>query len=171
MMNLGRALEIWSNVIIREFKKQLAEDGAIASRKLTQSIRPEIKLFGTTYVMEIKMEDYWKEVDKGQKPGTKPDVQKILKWMRHKGIQPAPSKLSFHKPRSSRAKKVYKDRRLALAERIANAIYRKGTIKRFGYKGTGFVSDYTATLTAKMRDSIARATGKDIAIEIKEAFK
>lgn len=165
MVNLGRALKIWSDVIVRALKRELVEDKTVASRKLIQSIRPNIKVFGNRFEAEFIMEDYWKEVDQGQKPGTHPKINDILKWMGNKGIGPK----TLTGKKSARAKA--KDRRLALAERIANAIYKRGTIKRFGYKGTRFVTDYTKTLEQRMVESIKTATGKDITIQIKNVLK
>jgi hypothetical protein len=129
------------------------------------SIRPEAKVFGNRFEMQFLMEDYWENVDKGQKPGTKPSIDKILKWMGNKRIGPK----TLTGKRSLRAKN--KDRRLAMAERIAEAIKRKGTIKRFGYKGSGFVTDYTKTLEQRMTQSIREATGKDITIQLKQVLK
>lgn len=171
MVNLASVMERWAEVIISALRKEIANDETKASGRLQASIRPEIKVFGNRFVMEISMEDYWKSVDEGTKPGTKPDIQKIVKWMQHKGIQPKVSKIGLLKPRSSRARKIFKDRRLVLAEKIAKAIERKGTIKRFGYKGTGFVTDYTQTLANRMVDSIREATGKDIEVNILKAIK
>lgn len=165
MVNLGNALEIWSKVIVRALRNELTEDKTVASRKLLSSIRPNIKIFGNRFEAEFIMEDYWKSVDEGTKPGTKPDVQKILKWMGNKRIGPK----TLSGKRKVRGK--MKDRKLAMAERIANAIYKRGTIKRFGYKGTGFVTDYTKTLEKRMVESIRRATGKDITIQIKNVLK
>lgn len=172
MVTLGTVMNRYAQLIVDAIKKNIKSDETLASGKLLASVQAPVKIFGTKFVIEINMEDYWKNVDEGQKPGTKPDVQKILKWMRHKGIQPKPSKTSFSKPRSSKAKKVFKDRRLALAERISNAIYRKGTIKRFGYKGTDFLSDsINTTLINNMKADIRKATGKDIAIQLKSVLK
>jgi hypothetical protein len=180
MVNLGRALEVWSKVIVRALRKELTEDSTVASRKLLASIRPDVKIFGNRFEAQFLMEDYWENVDKGQKPGTKPSVDKILRWMQLKKIVPAQPlgrirKLKASGVRASLAnrfgKKVFKDRRLALAEKIANAIYRKGTIKRFGYKGSGFVTDYTKTLEQRMTQSIREATGKDITIQLKQVLK
>lgn len=171
MINLGHMMKRWSQVIVASLRKEITQDDTKASGRLLASIRPQVKIFGNKFTLEIVMEDYWKAVDQGTKPGTKPDVNKILKWMRHKGIQPKPTKGGLTRPRSARNRKVFKDRRLALAERIANAIQRKGTIKRFGYKGSGFVTEYIQTLEQKMQQSIKEATGKDITIQIKQALK
>lgn len=182
MINLGHMMKRWSQVIVASLRKEITQDDTKASGRLLASIRPQVKIFGNKFVMEIVMEDYWKSVDQGTKPGTKPDVNKILKWMRHKGIQPSPvtrtnsgnvisTLKASGKLKRKLSKKIFKDRRLALAERIANAIQRKGTIKRFGYKGSGFVTEYIQTLEQKMTQSIKEATGKDITIQIKQALK
>lgn len=165
MVNLGNVLAKWSQTIIDALRKELKEDDTVASGKLRASIHPVIKVFGNRFEMQFVMEDYWKSVDEGTKPGTKPDIGKILKWMSNKRIGPK----TLTGKKSARAKA--KDRRLALAERIANAIYKRGTIKRFGYKGSGFVTDYTKTLEQRMVESIKKATGKDITIQIKNVLK
>lgn len=165
MVNLGNALKAWSDVIIAALRKELTDDKTVASRKLLGSIHPVTKVFGNRFEMQFVMEDYWKSVDEGQKPGTKPDIGKILKWMSNKRIGPK----TLSGKRKIRGK--MKDRKLAMAERIANAIYKRGTIKRFGYKGTGFVTDYTKTLEKRMTESIRKETGKDITIQIKNIIK
>ena len=171
LINLGHMMHRWGQLITATFRKEVEKDDTIATDRLHASIRPDIKIFGNSYTLEILMEDYWKSVDQGTKPGTKPDIQKILKWMRHKGIQPRPGKTNLLKPRSTKARKIFKDRRLVLAEKIANAIQRKGTIQRFGYKGTGFVTEQVSTLAERMRESILEATGRDIKIQILNVIK
>lgn len=166
LYNLTNIMESWGKTIVDELKEEVSKDKTMATRKLFQSIAPKIHITFNKFTLEINMEDYWRQVDEGQKSGTKPDVNKILKWMRHKKIQPKPAKVNLTKPYSKRARKVFKDRRLVLAEKIANAIQRKGTIKRFGYKGSGFVTEYLETLEQRMTKSIEEATGKDIEIKI-----
>lgn len=180
LVNLGNVMQGWATNIVDSLRKELLEDDTVASRKLLQSIHPKVLIFGDRFEMQILMEDYWESVDKGQKPGTKPDVQKILRWMDNKKIKtPEPLKrfkavksfsISGRLKRKLKTKAV-KNRRLAVAERIANAIQRKGTIKRFDYGGSGFVTDFTKTLADRMRASIAQATGKDIEIQIKNIVK
>lgn len=168
LINLRTILVKHGGEIIKNLKRNLQDDEAIASRRLMQSISfNPIKVFGMKFQLEIVMEDYWKSVDEGTKPGFRPDVQKILRWMQHKKIVPKAAKVNLTKKYGTRARKVYKDRRLALAERIANAIYRKGTIKRFGYKGSEFMSSYLDwTFEERLREDITQAIGKDIEVSI-----
>lgn len=140
LITLGSILQSKANQIIAVMRKNLEKSEAVASGRLLASIRPEIKIFGDTYVMEIKMEDYWKEIDEGRKAGLPPPpVEDIVKWMRRKGIGITPDR----RIRSGRKMKSISVsvQRYAIARRIARAISLKGTIKRFGYKGTNFFSD------------------------------
>ena len=176
LITLGMVMEKYSNIIKNALRKNLKDEGLVASSKLISSIQTPVKIFGSKFVMEIKMEDYWRSVDEGQKPGTRPDIDKIVRWMQHKKITGAePRKRigqikSFSVTGKLKRKlitKAKKDRRLVVAERIANAIYRKGTIKRFGYKGSEFFSGFMDwTLKERMMEDIREATGKYLKIQL-----
>jgi len=169
---------------IQNMKQNLLEKdergfNSVASRVLLQSIDLNFQVFGSRIEANIVMEDYWKAVDEGTKPGTMPDVQKILRWMQHKRIVPAQARKRIPQIKAfsitGRLKrklkvKAFKDRRLALAEKIANAIKRKGTIKRFGYKGSEFMTSYLDwTFEERLREDISKAIGQDITISILKA--
>ena len=78
----------------------------------------------------VKINDYWKDVDEGTKPkgATKENIAKLLpqivKWI---GSKPSVQQLSKVKKRET------------LAYLITRAILKKGTIKKFGYKGSKFL--------------------------------
>ncbi len=80
--------------------------------------------------LRIELEDYWRDVDEGTKPkgATKENIAKLLpdivRWI---GKKP-----------SVQLSKIKK--RETLAYLITRAILKKGTIKRFGYKGSKFLS-------------------------------
>lgn|SRR3990167_2436173 len=172
LVTLGTIMKNVSETTTEALKKALKEDGVVASRSLIQSIRMPVKIFGDVFTMELWMEDYWKAVDKGTKPGTMPDVNKILKWMQHKGITPRATKTGLTRQRSKTGRKIFKDRRLVLAQKIAGAIFRKGTIKRFGYKGTDFYGEtINQTWIDRLRQDISKALKKDYTIQIIQAIK
>ena len=57
--------------------------------------------------------------------------------------------------------------RWSYAEAIAGKIYKKGTIKRFGYKGSGFIADtLSPTAIDIIAQSISDAMGRQITIFI-----
>lgn len=116
---------------IQNMKENLVEADAIASNVLNQSIRFDVQIFGTKVEVNIKMEDYWKNVDQGQKPGTRVGVDKILLWMAHKGIGGTTVKQrSRIRGRRDRAT-VRAMNRQQIAQRIVNKIYRKGTDAKY----------------------------------------
>ena len=74
---------------------------SLASHVLLQSIQAPITLMGRTYTMELKMEDYWKYIDKGIKGRESSvlapdspfqfkkktaDIDAIIKWTSQKGF-------------------------------------------------------------------------------------
>lgn len=172
IISLGAVMERWSRIIINSLKKNLKDKDIVASGKLLASIQAPVKIFGDKYVMEIKMEDYWKSVDQGTEPGHFPDVDKIVKWIAHKKIQPTvrPTKTSVLKSVGVKTKRKLmskKDRTRALAQRIAFAIFKKGTIKRLGYKGSHFATDYfNDQFVTALGNDIREKTGKDIKVQI-----
>lgn len=171
-ITLGTLLKYKANQVIQVMQKHLKQDDTMASSVLFQSIRPEIKILGDTFIMEIYAEDYWKAVNYGTKPGHRPRVEDIVKWMRHKGIQPAPSKQSLNRIKTARSKRTFVDRRLVLAQRIASAIERKGTIKRFGYKGTGFVDKtFNNTWIDEFKKDLLDNLGIQYTLEIKQVIQ
>lgn len=118
---------------------------------------------------EIRAADYWYYVDqgrgatkKGHTPGTLFLWERIDDWLGRKGIATPPD---FKKEGDS-----VDDARENFARAIAKKIHRKGTIKRFGYKGANFVAD---VLNKQSVDAIAQhlgeAFGQRIAISVKMA--
>ena len=167
LISLGAVMERWSNIIINTLKKRLENKDLVASSRLWQSIQAPVKIFGDKYVMEIKMEDYWKSVDQGTEPGHFPDVDKIVKWIAHKKIQPKPTGNKGVLKKTKRKLKSKKDKTRALAQRIAFAIFKKGTIKRLGYKGSHFATDYfNDQFVTALGNDIREKTGKDIKVQM-----
>lgn len=110
---------------------------SIASNVLNQSIDFNTTIFGTKVEVNIVMENYWKNVDRGQKPGTRVSIPKIMTWMAHKGIK---AKTSIRQKKVGLKNRSFKKAILIsnqeqLAKRIVEKIYRVGT------KPTYFASD------------------------------
>ncbi len=118
---------------------------------------------------EIRAADYWYYVDqgrgatkKGHTPGTLFLWQRIDEWLLQKGIATPPD---FKKEDDS-----VKDARENFARVIAKKIHRKGTIKRFGYKGANFVRDVLNQQSINaIAEHLGEALGQRIAISVKMA--
>jgi len=121
MMRLG-------DILVLKYKEKLAADNTVASGKLRDSFDYKLTGQGTNVMgLEILAAKYAKVIDEGRKPGKrKPGINAIVSWMKAKGITP------------NRGTKL-KDYKEA-ASSIAKFIAEKGTIKRFGYKGTNYLS-------------------------------
>lgn len=118
---------------------------------------------------EIRAADYWYYVDqgrgttkKGHTPGTLFLWERIDDWLGRKGIATPPD---FKKEGDS-----VDDARENFARVIAKKIHRKGTIKRFGYKGANFVADVLNQQSINaIAEHLGEAFGQRIAISVKMA--
>lgn len=119
---------------ITKLKTQLEQDGTEASGKLSASIRPLPTLQGQGVLkIRIELEDYWKDINDGTKP-------KGFTKENRKKLQPSILYWIANKPSLQQIAGTEKKKR-SLSYAIATNILKKGTIKRFGYKGTGFVTN------------------------------
>lgn len=144
---LGDAMLFVAQTIIDKLKESLAEKGAYTrAKQLMQSIKadfPNVTPQGIT--IGIEMADYYQWVEDGRGKGKRPPIASIEQWISSKGIQVRQSK--------KESKQSVLVRRKSMAIAIANKIASKGTIKRFGYRGSNFIAD---VLTPQNVDVIAQ---------------
>jgi hypothetical protein len=144
---LGDAMIYVAQVIIDKLKESLTEKGAYTrAKQLMQSIKadiPNVTPQGAT--IGIEMINYYQWVESGRRPGKRPPIKSIEEWITSKGIQVRQSK--------GESGQSVLDRRKSMAIAIAGKIASKGTIKRFGYKGSNFIAD---VLTPQNVDTIAQ---------------
>jgi hypothetical protein len=125
-------LDIVLDQFIKKLKSNLKKDGSNASGKLSASIAPLPAKIGEGIITyQIEMEDYWKDVDEGTNPiGYTKENRKKLQPKIYEWIQ--------NKPQLQAQVEASKRRSLSYA--IATNILRRGTIKRFNYNGSRFLS-------------------------------
>ena len=143
--------------IVDELEVTMRAKKVVASGNLLQSIDPTDMNEGPNGVtINIKMADYWEDVEFGTKPGRRVSVKSLADWIQRKKIPVRPKKgMSMDAARWS------------YAEAIAGKIFKKGTIKRFGYKGSGFIADtLSPTAIDIIAQSISDAMGRQITIFI-----
>ena len=116
----------WGQGAIDSIRKVLRKEGLFASGSLYQEIEPwKIKKVNDGIQVYLEMLEHWEEVDKGRPKGKKLTVQELRsleEWIKIKGI---PSKWKMKTP--------------SVVFLISRSIYKKGTIKRYGYKGSNFL--------------------------------
>lgn len=126
---------------------------------LRESIRFQIKIFSEYYQFELNMEDYYKWVDEGRKPGKGPPINPnvILKWVSLKGLSGVVNKKGL---------KVLSTN-INAAKSAAFLINRK--IKRFGIKPTYFFSDvFEDGRIEVLKRELGKALKKDVLVEIRQ---
>ena len=85
---LREALEIFGKSYIAELSDLLRKEDKVASGNLIKSLDTRVikTAFGTLYTIQLIAEDYLQYVDGGRRPGKRPPIQAIRKWVRFKGI-------------------------------------------------------------------------------------
>lgn len=186
--NLQYELTQFAETLIRLIRANLEQDGSNASYTLSDTLSYTIGIEENRYWVDVEMEDYWKYVNKGRKPGKRPPVEKIAEWIRVKPLTPKPytytpsvKSLAFLIQRSIKKKKGYAPPRTVIegwinkkgiqpksveivpsVESLAFLIARK--IGREGTKGTHFYDDAVQAAKDAYEGRIDKAIQDDIAL-------
>ena len=185
---LDRVGEYFCNLV----QKKMMQNKSNASGTLTNSFTYTYGVEDGRYWVEVSMEDYWKYVNDGRKPGKMPPISKIEEWIRVKPIQPRPytytptvKSLAFLIQRSIREKKGYAPPRSVLEDwiekkgikpqprkvvpsvrSIAFLIARK--IGRYGTTGTKFFDEARDETLKYFERTIDNAIQEDIKVWLEE---
>lgn len=138
---ISAILDKYGRQITEAIKTRLVQDGTNATGNTARSVTYEVDK--TT--LEISFDKNVEAISEGLSPRQSfPTIQSILNWMNAKGIQ-------GRDPRTGR----FRRQRVA-ARYIARAIYTKGTIKRFGYQGTGVLDfAFSTRIQNQLLDELA----------------
>jgi hypothetical protein len=156
MSQIHSLLKKFSDDVIADIEQSIDNKGLNASGNLKASVEPDIVEQGNNITkLKILMADYWEAAETGRKAGKMPPVESIMDWIANKGIKVGGLK---------------GNRSLAWA--IAKSIAKKGTMKRFNYKGSNFLSDVINDETLKeFNKAAAEITGLTVAYTIKNVFE
>lgn len=75
---------------VTSYKQSLESKGKVASGNLVKSIKSKVKIDGKYILVILNLEEYYRWVELGRKPGKFPPVDKIREWIRVKPILPQP---------------------------------------------------------------------------------
>jgi hypothetical protein len=148
-----------ANEVARLLRESLQEKGGLASRELLQSIDASntVLISGNEVAASVVGESHWKYFEYGRKRGKMPPIKVIEEWITSKGIRVRQNR--------GESKQTVMDRRRGMAFAIARKIGSSGTIKRFGYKGSGFVeSVLTPENITIISEVVAQAYGRKLTI-------
>ena len=155
--------------IIDALRKNLIDHDKDQPGRLIQSIDVNIYERDDKITFELSMEDYWKYVDAGRRPGGKQPPQKaMLDFIKFRGIKGNPKKVTAKNKKVRKAlKQISRDKAL---KQVAFLIGRG--IKKKGIKPTHFFTDViNDNLKQRLTADLTAALQKDIEIDFKESIQ
>lgn len=72
------------------YRNQLIDKNINASNTLSNTATTIVEVDGTTLSVSFNLEDYWKYVEYGRRPGKRPPMDAIRNWIKVKPIVPDP---------------------------------------------------------------------------------
>ena len=89
--NLEKVLQQYANDVQTLYKENLIKDNAKASGELIDTVQYILETNKGSYIVNLRLADYWKYVEYGRRAGAKfPPFDKIKNWIRIKPILPRP---------------------------------------------------------------------------------
>jgi hypothetical protein len=159
LSNLQAELVKYGTLLVQKYKAQLKIDGTQATGDTEKSLNYVVG----TAELQILADKSLEYIDEGRKPGEAPPLSAIAQWARAKGIKPRGGDGSFIK--STSMTEVW------MIKNIAKSIAENGTIKRFGYKGSGIIDFVYLNQKDEMLNNIFAAYGRDVQEELNRIVK
>lgn len=88
--HLTEVLNEFADYFIELARQNLANNNSNASYDLYNSIEKIIEVGEDSFSVKISLEDYWKWVEKGRRPGKYPPPEAIKRWVELKPVSPQP---------------------------------------------------------------------------------
>lgn len=88
--NVHKVLDDFANTVLTQYKQGLVEKNKNASSELYNTARCEVNINGSECEAVLYLQDYWKYVEHGRRPGKRPPMDAILKWVQIKPVIPRP---------------------------------------------------------------------------------
>ena len=143
-------LNSFGNTLISRYRDKIKD---YASGKLYNTINFEITKGSSNYIVTINLEEYWKNISYGRKPGSRmPPVEAIENWIKIRKIIPRPLILPNKKSIIPTVKQ--------LAFIIARSIAKKGIQPR------PFMRETIAETVETFKDKLIITLKEDIISEI-----
>lgn len=101
--------------LLNRYKQAVIDSGHVATGNLAKTATVKARFAGSLFVVTFRLEDYWKYVENGRRPGAKqPPLEPIEKWIEVRHIVPT-AKTANGKPPTTKqfafaiAKSIAKD--------------------------------------------------------------
>ena len=155
LTELHQVLEDYAREAEEMYKYQLSLGGKTASRKLIDTVKSWVIVGENSYEVTLRLQDYWKYIEDGRKPGGKfPPVSALMNWILVKPILPRPDasgKMQKLRPKS-----------------LAFLIGRK--IKEEGIEPYPAVKTTQEELNKLYKEKISAALGRDVRNYVSKLF-
>ena len=161
--HLNEALNEAGKLIKSKLRVAASEDGFKATGKLDKSFDYSV----VANELQVKAEKYAGALSEGISTGgsgNKAEFEKmqlnIIQWAKTKGIRPQV------RDKKGRFQNVTDRTWKSLGYVLSRSIRRKGISKRFGYKGSGFITQVKTSMEKKLTSMILEGYKKDLLEQI-----
>jgi len=161
--HLNEALNEAGKLIKSKLRVAASEDGFKATGRLDKSFDYSV----VANELQVKAEKYAGALSEGISTGgsgNKAEFEKmqlnIIQWAKTKGIRPQV------RDKKGRFQKVTDRTWKSLGYVLSRSIRRKGISKRFGYKGSGFITQVKTSMEKKLTSMILEGYKKDLLEQI-----
>lgn len=90
MIKINQAITNIVERMLELYRNQLIDKNINASNTLSNTATTIVEVDGTTLSVSFNLEDYWKYVEYGRRPGKRPPIDAIERWIKVKPIIPDP---------------------------------------------------------------------------------
>ncbi len=143
--NLSKLISEYAQKVQVVLQENLKNDGSVATGKLINSVKTNVKYSNLEFEVVLSAEDYLKWVNSGRNPGKQPPTDAILNWIKAKNIVPRE-----------------RNGKLPTEKQLSYLIARK--IGREGYAGTYVFDKTIEQLNAQYIPLLQRALEEDFKI-------
>ena len=90
MIKINSAITNIVERMLELYRNQLIDKNINASNTLSNTASTIVEIDGTRLMVSFNLEDYWKYVEYGRRPGKRPPTDAIEQWIKVKPIIPDP---------------------------------------------------------------------------------
>lgn len=146
--NVMQTLQDYAQEVRNLYQDNLIRSDRVASGKLLNSVEYQVVQNGQAYLVQLRLEDYWRYIEEGTRPHF-PPMDKILEWIMVKPVLPRPNA----------------EGDLPTPKQLAFLIARN--ISRHGTKGTHDLQSAIDDVNVMYRDKLVIALHKDMEVLMK----
>ena len=90
LTELQNVLQEYAREATELYKYQISLGRKNASRKLTDNVKSNVIVGDQSFEVTLSLQEYWKYIENGRKPGKFPPVKALLDWISVKPVIPRP---------------------------------------------------------------------------------